>query len=133
MLFRLLQDVCDTEILLEKTTCQQYQEAKAHLVGLNRVRGENLSKRNPAYRLYKFLSGSNHRQVSMDKYVLSIMLEEVLSCANRFLTRSAGTAIPCGAARGGLSTMPAAVWIGNCIEVSRLPDGSADAKGSSVQ
>ena len=23
----------------------------------------------------------------MDKYVLSIMLEEVLSCANRFLTR----------------------------------------------
>ena len=25
--------------------------------------------------------------------------------------------------------MPAAVWIGNCIEVSRLPDGSAAAKG----
>ena len=40
MLFRLLQDVCDTEILLEKTACQQYQEAKAHLVGLNRVWGE---------------------------------------------------------------------------------------------
>ena len=40
MLFRLLQDVCDTEILLEKTACQQYQEAKAHLVGLNRGWGE---------------------------------------------------------------------------------------------
>lgn len=43
MLFRLLQDVCDTEILLEKTACQQYQEAKAYLVGLNRGPGRKIS------------------------------------------------------------------------------------------
>ena len=40
-----------------------------------------------AARLYKLLSGSNPMRIPMDKYVLSIMLEEIISCANRYFAR----------------------------------------------
>ena len=99
------------EIPPEEAVSQQYQEAKARLDGLNRGRGEKSQQKKSsaqavkrlealeeefsglqkqyyqAARLYKLLSGSNPRRVPMDKYVLSIMLEEILACANRFLTR----------------------------------------------
>lgn len=99
------------EIPPEEAVSQQYQEAKAWLDDLNRGRGEKSQQKKSsaqavkrlealeeefsglqkqyyqAARLYKLLSGSNPRRVPMDKYVLSIMLEEVLTCANRFLTR----------------------------------------------
>ena len=38
-------------------------------------------------RLYRLLSGSNPMRIPLDKYVLSIMLEEILACANRYFAR----------------------------------------------
>ena len=62
----------------------------------------------------------------MDKYVLSIMLEEVLSCANRFLTRFSRDRYTLWSSQERIPRSSGSRVI--CIEVSRLPDGSADAK-----
>lgn len=95
----------------EEALSLQYQQEKEKLDQLNRTLGqisqqltagksslrqlEELEKEfgqlQTAYqqtaRLYRLLSGSNPMRIPLDKYVLSIMLEEILACANRYFAQ----------------------------------------------
>lgn len=95
----------------EEVLSLQYQQEKEKLDEMNRSLGqisqqltagksslrqlEELEKEfgqlQTAYqqtaRLYRLLSGSNPMRIPLDKYVLSIMLEEILACANRYFAR----------------------------------------------
>lgn len=95
----------------EEALSLQYQQEKEKLDEMNRSLGqisqqltagksslrqlEELEKEfgqlQTAYqqtaRLYRLLSGSNPMRIPLDKYVLSIMLEEILACANRYFAR----------------------------------------------
>lgn len=99
------------EIPAEEAVENLYQQKKEELDSLHRIAGqfsqqvqsgtqaENrlqvLEKQfgwlqtayHQAARLYRLLSGSNPMRIPMDKYVLSIMLEEILACANRYFAR----------------------------------------------
>lgn len=99
------------EIPGEETLSLQYQQEKEKLDQLNRTLGQlsqqlvsgktamgqlaelekEFGRLQAAYqqtaRLYRLLSGSNPMRIPLDKYVLSIMLEEILACANRYFAR----------------------------------------------
>lgn len=99
------------EIPSEESLTQRWQEGKERSEQLNRELGqmgerkkasrqaakrlEQLEKEwealqkayQQAARLYRLLSGSNPRRIPIDKYVLGIMLEEILASANRFFAR----------------------------------------------
>ena len=99
------------KIPTEEEASARYQEKKAEVEKLNHTAGqlsqqigsgtqslarlkkleEQFSHLQKAYhqaaRLYKLLSGSNPMRIPVDKYVLSIMLEEILACANRYFAQ----------------------------------------------
>ncbi len=69
---------------------QQIGSGKQALARLKHLE-EQFSQLQKAYhqaaRLHKLLSGGNPMRIPVDKYVLSIMLEEILACANRYFAR----------------------------------------------
>lgn len=95
----------------EEALSLQYQQEKEKLDGMNRALGQisqqltagksslrqlqelekEFGQLQTAYqqtaRLYRLLSGSNPMRIPLDKYVLSIMLEEILACANRYFAQ----------------------------------------------
>lgn len=99
------------EIPGEEALSLQYQQEKEKLDGINRALGQlsqqftagktalrQLAELDKEFgqlqityqqtaRLYRLLSGSNPMRIPLDKYVLSIMLEEILACANRYFAR----------------------------------------------
>ena len=99
------------EIPGEEDLSLQYQQEKEKLDQLNRALGQlsqqlasgkasmdqlteiekEFGQLQTAYqqtaRLSRLLTGGNPMRIPLDKYVLSIMLEEILACANRYFAR----------------------------------------------